>query len=176
MGNAADTLVSKYPTRIAQLKKPVLDYLKSRGGELRYNGTEQDLYMAVFHPVSRRIPATQKFPSDVRKMNPGINTPLDYIKRVNASKTAAHLTDKEWTALKDTAASLGMSWEPLFKLINFESGWDPKARNPRSGARGLIQFMPRTAKGMGFKGTMGLGTTLVLMAGAWYIYKKVLKI
>lgn len=171
MGNPADTLVSKYSTRTAQLKKPVLDYLMAASRSLKYNGTDQDLYMAVFHPVSRRIPRQQKFPADVRRSNPGINTPQDYINLVNGRKAAAILSKKEWTALKDVAADLGMSWEPLYKLINFESGWDPKARNPRSGARGLIQFMPSTARSMGYKGSLGLGF-LVMIAGSWYIYKR----
>lgn len=113
----------------------------------------------------------QKFPSDVRRDNPGINTPQDYINLVNKKKATAILTKAEWTALKDTAANLGMSWEPLYKLINFESGWDPKARNPRSGARGLIQFMPRTAASMGYKGTLGFGM-LVIIAGGWYLYRR----
>jgi hypothetical protein len=172
MGNAADTLVSRFPTRAAQLKTPVYDYLKSRGGELKYNGTDQDLYMAVFHPASRRVPVTQKFPSKVRSGNPGIDTPQDYINLVNKKKATAILTAPEWTALKDTAAALGMSWEPLYKLINFESDWDPKAKNPRSGARGLIQFMPFTAKGMGFRGTMGMGTLLLLAGGGYFIARK----
>lgn len=172
MGTAADTLVSKYPSRIAQLKTPVYDYLKSRSKSLKFNGTDQDLYMAVFHPVSRRIPVNQKFPSDVLDMNPGITTPQDYINLVNKTKASAILTPSEWTALKDTAAALGMSWEPLYKLINFESGWNPKARNPRSGARGLIQFMPKTALGMGYKGTVGIFTILLVLGGGYYAAKK----
>ena len=40
--------------------------------------------------------------------------------------------------------------EWLDSLIRFESGWNPKAKNPISGARGLIQFMPSTAKAMGY--------------------------
>lgn len=31
----------------------------------------------------------------------------------------------------------------------FESGFKPDARNPKSNATGLIQFMPNTAKGLG---------------------------
>jgi hypothetical protein len=50
------------------------------------------------------------------------------------------------------AKKLGMpdaGW--LANLINFESGgtFSPSIRNPHSGATGLIQFMPSTAKGMG---------------------------
>ena len=34
--------------------------------------------------------------------------------------------------------------------LNRESGFNPKAKNPKSGATGIGQFMPATAKGMGF--------------------------
>lgn len=34
--------------------------------------------------------------------------------------------------------------------LNMESGFNPKAKNPKSGATGIGQFMPATAKGMGF--------------------------
>jgi hypothetical protein len=37
----------------------------------------------------------------------------------------------------------------LSAAIMFESRWDPKAVNPLSRATGLIQFMPRTAEGLG---------------------------
>jgi hypothetical protein len=54
-------------------------------------------------------------------------------------------------ALKEVSAILGVNTDSLTKLINFESGFNPAARNPFSGARGLIQFMPATARNMGFR-------------------------
>jgi soluble lytic murein transglycosylase-like protein len=172
MGNAADTIVSKYPTRVAQLKKPVLDYLMREHKRLPFNGTDQDLYMAVFRPTARRVSPTTVFSAKVKKDNPGINTPQDYINRVNKTKATAILTNPEWSALKDTAAKLNMSWEPLYKLINFESTWDPEARNEISGARGLIQFMPSTARDMGYKGSIGIMTILLLLGGGYFAAKK----
>lgn len=48
---------------------------------------------------------------------------------------------------------IGIKPNWLANVINFESrGGDPRARNPTSNATGLIQFMPRTA--------LGLGTTI----------------
>jgi soluble lytic murein transglycosylase-like protein len=172
MGNAADTIVSKFPTRAAQLKTPVYDYLLREHKRLPYNGTDQDLYMAVFYPAYRRKPVTTAFPSNVQKANPGIKTPQDYINLVNKSKQTAVLKAAEWTALKDTAAALNMSWEPLYKLINFESAWNPKAKNPSSGARGLIQFMPSTAESMGYKGSLGLGMIVLLLGGGYFLARK----
>jgi soluble lytic murein transglycosylase-like protein len=171
MGNAADTIVSKFPTRAAQLKTPVYDYLVKEHKRLPYNGTDQDLYMAVFYPAYRRKPSTTAFPSNVQKANPGIKSPQDYVNLVNKTKETAVLSASEWTALKDTASALGMSWQPLYKLINFESAWNPKARNPASGARGLIQFMPSTAEGMGYKGTIGVAMIALALGAAYFTAK-----
>jgi len=54
--------------------------------------------------------------------------------------------------LNSVAAQLGLP-DPaaLAKLINFESSWNPLAKNPYTGARGLIQFMPNTARSLGYK-------------------------
>lgn len=54
-------------------------------------------------------------------------------------------------ALKEVSSKLGVSSNDLQKLIMFESGFNPQAKNQYTGARGLIQFMPDTARSMGFK-------------------------
>jgi soluble lytic murein transglycosylase-like protein len=172
MGNAADTLVSKNPTRIAQLKGPVLVYLQREQKRLPYTGGDQDFYLSVFYPAYRRKPINATFPADVLRWNPGIRTPGDYIALINKQKLSVQLTPSEWTALKDTAATLGIGWEPLYKLINFESAWNPLARNKTSGARGLIQFMPSTAAGMGYKAGLGIGTILLLAGISFFAVKK----
>jgi len=173
MGNAADTLVARYPTRVAQLDGPVYDYFKYKLAGKRLNGTEQDLYMTVFHPASRRVSPDSLFPADVRRDNPGIDTPQDYIDLVNSKKSSYQPTAQEYTAMKNLAGKIGMkSWEPIYKLINFESGWNPQATNKISGARGLIQFMPFIAAEMGFKKTLGLVTLLLLAGGGFYLGKR----
>lgn len=48
-----------------------------------------------------------------------------------------------------TARRLGVRPTWLANLIHFESQWNPQAKNPWSGASGLIQFMPATARGLG---------------------------
>lgn len=53
--------------------------------------------------------------------------------------------------LKEVSAKLGVSSDDLQKLIMFESGFNPQAKNKYTGARGLIQFMPDTARYLGFK-------------------------
>jgi hypothetical protein len=46
-------------------------------------------------------------------------------------------------------AELGLDPGVIADLIYYESGWRPNAVNPKSGATGLIQFMPSTAAGLG---------------------------
>lgn len=53
-------------------------------------------------------------------------------------------------ALSQLAALLETPTAWLDSLIDFESGWNPAAINPTTGAEGLIQFMPATAQGLGY--------------------------
>jgi hypothetical protein len=48
------------------------------------------------------------------------------------------------------AKRLGVKPEWLLNVMAFESGFNPKAANPGSSGRGLIQFMDPTARGLGF--------------------------
>ena len=61
-----------------------------------------------------------------------------------------NLTTSENAALQDVASALGIDAIYLSRLISFESAWHPQAKNAISGARGLIQFMPDTARGLGY--------------------------
>lgn len=51
--------------------------------------------------------------------------------------------------VKQVAYMLGYDPEWLMVVMNNESGFDPGAVNPHSGATGLIQFMPETATWLG---------------------------
>lgn len=44
---------------------------------------------------------------------------------------------------------LGVDPAWIANVIQFESSWNPRAVNRKSGASGLIQFMPKTASGLG---------------------------
>lgn len=68
------------------------------------------------------------------------------------------LSSIDQRALVNLSNKLKVSPKSLFLLINFESRWNPKAVNLRSGARGLIQFMPFTAKRMGYYNSIDLVT------------------
>jgi len=79
-------LVSKNPTAEAQLRGPVRKYLK----QFAPFPSPQSLYMAVFYPAARYWEPSREFPDRIKKVNPGINTPLDYVKyvqrRINTKK------------------------------------------------------------------------------------------
>lgn len=44
----------------------------------------------------------------------------------------------------------------LYVLINYESKWNPQAANPRSSAKGLIQFTDSTARKLGYNSSYEL--------------------
>lgn len=54
------------------------------------------------------------------------------------------------------ASRLGVNSDDLYNLINFESKWNPKIKNPHSSARGLLQFTDSTAKSLGYKNSADL--------------------
>jgi len=60
------------------------------------------------------------------------------------------MTSEEKTAAEATAKMLGVPFDWFYRLVKFESGWNPQARNPRSSAKGLIQFTDRTARSLGY--------------------------
>jgi len=66
------------------------------------------------------------------------------------------LTATEYATLQVVASSLGVNSNDLYNLIDFESGWNPKAKNTFSSARGLIQFVDSTAQKLGFKDSADL--------------------
>lgn len=62
----------------------------------------------------------------------------------------------ELIALNQVAKKLKVSPKKLFMLINFESSFNPFAKNPKSTARGLIQFVDQTAIDLGYKNSLDL--------------------
>lgn len=72
-------LVMQNPTIEDQLQGPVYQYLKP----FVPLDSEQKLYMAVFYPQAISWPLNKEFPETVQKVNPGIKTVNDYIKKVD---------------------------------------------------------------------------------------------
>lgn len=62
------------------------------------------------------------------------------------------LTDAFYTKLTRISAGLQVRPEDLLAVMYCESGLRASARNPRSGAAGLIQFLPGTLASIGFSG------------------------
>jgi hypothetical protein len=79
----ADTLVAQYPDSESQLLNPVYNWYALQ--QKRYGAftTMQAFCMSVFYPKAMTWPADWPFPDTVREENPGINTPQDYVNRVN---------------------------------------------------------------------------------------------
>jgi len=55
--------------------------------------------------------------------------------------------------LLEITSELQMKPEDLLNVMALESGIDPSAHNKNGNASGLLQFMPKTLKGLGFQGT-----------------------
>lgn len=71
----------------SQMMNVVLPYLRMQ--QRRYTGggsldTKQKLYMAVFYPAYMDNPPDTAFSSNIKKVNPGIDTVQDYINYVDA--------------------------------------------------------------------------------------------
>lgn len=73
--------ITRNKTRTDQLRNVVYPYLKRHTPFT----TEQSLYMSVFYPAAKNWPETKAFPDSVLRVNPGIRTPLDYMKKVYKS-------------------------------------------------------------------------------------------
>jgi len=90
-----------------------------------------------------------------------------------------NLKVNEENALVTISKRLGVTRDDLFNLINFESKWNPLARNKKTGARGLIQFMNDTSKTLGYLNSDDLviknSTIESQLSGPVYKYLKYFK-
>lgn len=80
------------------------------------------------------------------------NNNIDYSRNMPSlrQRSGAIPLSKECSRrIDDMARRLNFNPKDLKALIYSESGGNPQAVNPSSGASGLIQFMPATARGMG---------------------------
>ncbi|MDD5688623.1 MAG: transglycosylase SLT domain-containing protein [Elusimicrobia bacterium] len=84
------------------------------------------------------------------------------------------LTENELGILDAIAMQLQVDTDDLFKLIKFESKWNPQAKNPFSSARGLIQFTDKTAAALGFKDSLDLVTKCPTISDQLPIVKRYL--
>lgn len=159
---AADKLIETYPSAAEQLRGPVLTYLSP----YMPFPSEQSLYLAVFYPAARDWAIGRAFPQNVRDENPGIVTVSDYVTKARAYGLRYTAGDDSAEALHTTALELQVPDDWLSNLIAIESQWNPLARNPYSGARGLIQFMPATAEALMYRPPGGILPVVAVILGA----------
>jgi hypothetical protein len=69
-----------------------------------------------------------------------------------------NLSNEEYLKIIQISNDLGINHNDLIKLISFESGFNPQAKNPLSSAKGLIQFIDETARELGFENSEHLIT------------------
>jgi hypothetical protein len=82
---------------------------------------------------------------------------------------------EEMFLVNGIANRLGINYSDLLRLIEFESGFKPDAKNPYSSARGLIQFTDATARSLGFSDSLDLVTKYPTVASQLPIVEKYLK-
>lgn len=66
----------------------------------------------------------------------------------------AALEYQDRAALQEISNRLGIPAQWVDRLIQFESAWNPAAKNPYSSARGLIQIIDTSAQEIGFKNSL----------------------
>lgn len=119
--------------------------LKAKGADLGKYGPAQDGLDGRLGPYTRR--AADKFPEIAAKYKDVLARP-DSIDAQKIDTKA--IQDPDFKAkLEKVAQKLGTTSNALLAVMKQESGVDPARRNTTSGATGLIQFMPDTARRLG---------------------------
>ena len=118
--------------------------LKAAGADLGKFGPKGDGIDGRMGPFTRR--AAEKFPDIAAKFKSALDRPNS----VDAQKVdVTTIQDPDFNKkLEKIAGLLGVKSSDLLAVMKQESGVNPKAHNA-SGATGLIQFMPDTARRLG---------------------------
>ena len=119
--------------------------LKAKGADLGTFGPKGDGVDGRLGPYTRR--AAEKFPDIANKYKDTLDRPNS----IDAQKIDTKaIQDPDFKAkLEKIAQALGVKSSDLMAVMKQESGVNPQAVNPKSNARGLIQFMPDTARLLG---------------------------
>lgn len=80
-------LIDRLPDFSSQMDGAVYPYFRK---QMPFT-SEQDVYMSVFYPKYRKVAPDTLFPDTVRAVNPGINTPADYVAMVNKRAEQARI-------------------------------------------------------------------------------------
>ncbi|TNE46301.1 MAG: lytic transglycosylase [Deltaproteobacteria bacterium] len=100
-------------------------------------------------PGQPNAPTDPNAPAQPNAPTPGANGPADA--RIGRVAGMENTTPEFRQKVADIADRLGMDPQHLMAVMSFETGgsFSPSIRNRTSGATGLIQFMPSTARGLG---------------------------
>lgn len=119
--------------------------LKDAGADLGNFGPKGDGIDGRLGPYTRR--AAEKFPDIAAKYKEVLARPNS----VDAQKIdVSTIQDPDFKKkLEKVAGALGVKSSDLMAIFKQESGVNPHIQNSSSGATGLIQFMPDTARRLG---------------------------
>lgn len=119
--------------------------LKDAGADLGQYGPKKDGIDGMMGPYTRR--AAEKFPEVAKKFKDVLSRP-DNVLAGDIDVSA--IQDPDFNKkLELVAKKLGIDSNAIMAVIKHESRGNPQAVNPYSGATGLIQFMPDTARRLG---------------------------
>jgi len=113
------------------------------GGALIYAGIKGYSMLTVVQNLVTGKPIT----TDVAVTNPLIAGNQQSVSTTVDNIAEAGVTGSAQAIGKSLAANMGWTgteWNALQKLWTNESGWNPKAKNPSSGAYGIPQALPYT--------------------------------
>lgn len=118
--------------------------LKAAGADLGSYGPNKDGLDGVMGNKTRR--AAAMFPEIAANHKDALNVANAGAANIDVST----IQDPDFNGkLEKVASELGVKKEHLIAIMKQESGVNPKAVNKMSGATGLIQFMPDTARRLG---------------------------
>lgn len=93
--------------------------------------------------------ATKYENAKCRPRTDGIHTAVEILKAYPRAKKVVDKVIKLAARLSTKENQVDPAW--VANAINKESQWDPKSKNPKSGASGLIQWMPSTLRRANYK-------------------------
>lgn len=141
---------SEYERRSRELKTKYNTDVS--GMKARYEGnrsqmkSEFDKSQRQFAPSDQYQPNTYKRGS-FKPTDPGVNRPKageDTGVDTKSSSGSGSVQDAVKAAFADRGWNEGAEWSATDYIVDHESGWNPTARNPSSGAFGLFQFLGAT--------------------------------
>ena len=143
---------SEYERRSRELKTKYDSDVS--GMKARYEGnksqmkSEFDKSQRQFAPSDQYQPNTYKRGS-FKPTDPGVNRPKPDEDQptggaTSGSGSSGSVQDAVKAAFSDRGWDKGAQWSATDYIVDHESGWNPTARNPSSGAFGLFQFLGAT--------------------------------